>query len=322
MKPEQGLFQADFDDHHAVLGVPIGADAKVVRKRYLAIARKLHPDSLSGASTAEAQQASVILSKLVNPAYEALSQEKSSTEHGLILKLKGQTLRRTGTAPTVTSTAAQDLLKAPHVDGAYRQAVNGLAAQQFDQLDDISEAIGTLSELNLVYLYRSTSSDRTSASSSAVASTRTSATRSQPASAHPAAPPPRQNQAAILESYVNRAQEYELNKDYSRAILELREAIKTYPSDGTCHSYLSVLYLKAGQGTMARIHAKRALEINPNDERAMTVQARVDRSSGAASSGAKSANSKASSAKASKSADKRSSDKGGGFLGLFGGKKK
>ncbi|MBE9158468.1 J domain-containing protein, partial [Nodosilinea sp. LEGE 06152] len=163
MKPDQGLFQADFDDHHAVLGVPISADAKAVRKRYLAIARKLHPDSLSGASAAEAQQASEVLSKLVNPAYETLSQEKSSTEHGLILKLKGQTLRRAGTAPAVTSTAAQDLLKAPHLDAAYRQAVNGLAAEQFDQLDALSEVIGALSELNLVYLYRSTSSDRTAA---------------------------------------------------------------------------------------------------------------------------------------------------------------
>ncbi|MGB3199397.1 MAG: DnaJ domain-containing protein [Nodosilinea sp.] len=319
MKPEQGLFQADFDDHHAVLGVPIGTDAKAVRKRYLTIARKLHPDSLSGSSVAEAQRASEILSKLVNPAYEALSQEKSSTEHGLILKLKGQTLRRTGTAPSVTSTVAQELLKAPHIDAAYRQAVNGLAAQQFDQLEEISAVIGALSELNLIYLYRSTSSDRTSTSSAAVASARTTATRSPSETANVASPSsPRQNQASILGSYVNRAQEYETNKDYSRAILELREALKTYPNDVTCHSYLSLLYLKAGQGTMARIHAKRALEINPTDERATAVQARVDKSSGAVSGGAKNANAKAS----SKSAGRGSSDKGGGFLGLFGGKKK
>ncbi|PSR15622.1 molecular chaperone DnaJ [filamentous cyanobacterium CCP3] len=317
MKPDQGLFQSDFDDHHAVLGVPISADAKAVRKRYLAIARKLHPDSLSGASAAEAQRASEILSKLVNPAYETLSQEKLSTEHGLILKLKGQTLRRTGTAPAVTSTAAQDLLKAPHIDAAYRQAVNALAAEQFDQLEAISEVIGVLSELNLVYLYRSTTSDRTSTSAPAT-SARTDP-RSQSTSTQPASPPsPRQNQAAILGSYVNRAQEYEINKDYSRAILELREALKTYPNDVTCHSYLSLLYLKAGQGTMARIHAKRALEIDPNDERAKAVQARVDRTSGAAVSGAKTADAKAN----PKSTDKGASDKGGGFFGLFGGKKK
>ncbi|MGB3138409.1 MAG: DnaJ domain-containing protein [Nodosilinea sp.] len=314
MKPDQGLFQADFDDHHAVLGVPVNADPKSVRKRYLTIARRLHPDSLSGTSVALAQQASEILSKLVNPAYETLSQEKSSTEHALILKLKGQTLRRGGVAPAVSSSAAGDLLKAPHLDAAYRQAVSGLAAQQFDQLETVSDAIGTLSELNLVYLYRS-SSDRPSASS--VTPARITTPRTPAASANASPPPsPRQNQAAILSSYINRAQEYELNKDYSRAILELREAVKTYPNDGTCHSYLSALYLKAGQGTMARIHARRALEINANDERARAVQSRVDKTSGTSSGGA--AKAKASSPKSS---SKSGSDKGG-FFGLFGGKKK
>lgn len=311
MKPDQGLFQADFNDHHAVLGVPINADAKVVRKRYLAIARKLHPDSLSGASAAEAQRASEVLSKLVNPAYEALNQEKSSTEHQLMLKLKSQSLRQVGTAPSVTSATAQDLLKAAHVEAAYRQAVNSLAEQQFDRLETVSDVIGNLSELNLVYLYRSSTSDQ---SSSRPAATSAASSSTQAPSAAPPTTPSslRKNKTAILESYVNRAQEYEIDKDYSRAILELREALKVYPNDGTCHSYLSALYLRAGQGTMARIHAKRAIEINPQDERAIAVQNRVEKNSGASSSGAKSA-----SAKASKSADK-----GGGFFGLFGGKKK
>ncbi|WP_017300779.1 J domain-containing protein [Nodosilinea nodulosa] len=313
MKPDQGLFQSDFDDHHAVLGVPINADTKVVRKRYLSIARKLHPDSLSGASAAEAQRASEVLSKLVNPAYEALNQEKSNTEHMLMLKLKSQSLRQVGTAPSVTSAPAQDLLKAAHVEAAYRQAVNGLAERQFDQLETVSDVIGKLSELNLVYLYRSSASDRAPARPPAASATAASG-QTQPSATSPSvSSPPRQNKAAILDSYVNRAQEYEIDKDYSRAILELREALKTYPNDGTCHSYLSALYLKAGQSTMARIHAKRALEINPKDERAIAVQSRVDKSgAGSSSSGAKAA-----SAKAPKPADK-----GGGFFGLFGGKKK
>lgn len=318
MKPDQGLFQLDFDDHHAVLGVPVTADAKAVRKRYLAIARMLHPDSLSGATATNAQRASDVLSKLVNPAYEALSQEKSSTEHGIMLKLKGQSLRQVGTAPTVNSTTAQTLLKASHADAAYRKAVSGLAASQFDNLENVSEVIGELSELNLIYLYRSSANDGPSVSSPA------SAAKSRPNAAPNAptttVPTPRQNQAAILESYVNRAQEYDQNRDYSRAILELREAVKVYPNNIQCHSYLSALYLKAGQGTMARIHAKRALEIDPNDERARAVQARVDKASGASTSGStQAAKSKGGNAKAS---NPKASDKGGGFFGLFGGKKK
>ena len=311
MKPDQGLFQLDFEDHHAVLGVPITADAKAVRKRYLTIARKLHPDSLSGVSAEEAQQASEVLSKLVNPAYEALSQEKSSTEHLLVLKLKGQTMRRAGAPPAVTSASAQALIRAAHAEAAYRQAVSGLAERQVDQLGATSAVIGDLSELNLVYLYRSSSVDEAAPARPAAAA------KPRPTAAAPAPPPPspRQNQATIVESYVNRAQEYEINKDYSRAILELREAVKTYPSSGPCHSYLAALYLKAGQGTMARIHAKRALEISPTDERALAVQARVDKANAGSTAGtAKAGNSKA--------ANPKSSDRGGGFFGLFGGKKK
>jgi len=317
MKPDQGLFQLDFDDHHAVLGIAVTADAKIVRKRYLTIARKLHPDSLSGVSAAEAQKASEVLSKLVNPAYEALSQEKSSTEHMLVLKLKGQSLRRTGTAPAVTSAVAQDLLKAPSIDAAYRKAVNGLAERQFEQLEAVSEVIGELSELNLVYLYRSNSSDSASNSSTRRSSAQPGAATS-PATATPT---PRKNQAAILESYINRTQDYEQNKDYSRAILELRDAVKTYPNNGICHSYLSALYFKAGQGTMARIHAKRAIEIDPGDERALAVQARVEKAS-SASSAAKSSSAKAADSKSSQASKSQASDKGGGFFGLFGGKKK
>ncbi len=318
MKPDQGLFQLDFDDHHAVLGVPVTADAKAVRKRYLAIARMLHPDSLSGSNTIDAQRASDVLSKLVNPAYEALTQEKSSTEHGIMLKLKGQSLRQIGTAPTVSSTEAQTLLKAPHADAAYRKAVSSIAESQFDNLEHVTEIIGELSELNLIYLYRSSANDGPSAGSPAsAAKPRPNAVPSTPTAT---VPTPRQNQAAILESYINRAQEYDQNRDYSRAILELREAVKAYPSNVQCHSYLSALYLKAGQGTMARIHAKRALEIDPNDERARSVQARVDKTSGGSTSGsAQTVKSKGGNAKAT---NPKSANQGGGFFGLFGGKKK
>ncbi|NET50396.1 MAG: J domain-containing protein, partial [Merismopedia sp. SIO2A8] len=44
LKIDRGLFNTDFTDHHAVLGVPIDASSKDVRKRYLRIARRLHPD--------------------------------------------------------------------------------------------------------------------------------------------------------------------------------------------------------------------------------------------------------------------------------------
>ena len=51
------------------------ADAQEIRKRYLQIARSLHPDSCAAASDQEKLLANKLLSKLVNPAYEQLYQD-------------------------------------------------------------------------------------------------------------------------------------------------------------------------------------------------------------------------------------------------------
>lgn len=53
-KIKSGLFKFDLTDHHAILGVPVDADFKDIRKRYLQIARRLHPDSC-GAKTETAK---------------------------------------------------------------------------------------------------------------------------------------------------------------------------------------------------------------------------------------------------------------------------
>ena len=80
---DQGLFKFDFIDNHAILGVPISADSKEVRKRYLKIARRLHPDSLTTNSDAVKHQATQLLSKLVNPAYEKLSKDQDLGDIGV-----------------------------------------------------------------------------------------------------------------------------------------------------------------------------------------------------------------------------------------------
>ncbi|MGF1566558.1 MAG: DnaJ domain-containing protein [Nodosilinea sp.] len=305
MRLDQGLFKLDFDDHHAVLGVPLNADARAIRKRYLAIARKLHPDSVSAAGGASSQRASELLSKWVNPAYEILSQEKSATEHGLMLKLKGQTLRRAKTPPGVVGETAKALLVAPHVEPAYRQAVNALSEALYDQLDQSLQMIGQISELNMIYLYRTTDGATAPPPST---SGQTPPTVPIP-SAPTATPLPRRTQATILASYISRAQEYEQDRDYGQAILELRQALKAYPHNAQGHGYLAGLYLKSGQSTMARIHAKRALELNPDEDQAQAVQARLDQATRSADRGRD----------GSKAADKSS---GNGFFGLFGGNKK
>jgi len=312
MQLDQGLFKFDFNDHYAVLGLPIDADSKMVRKRYLQIARKLHPDSMAGASSRSIQKASEMLSKWVNPAYETLSQDKANGEYQLVLKLRGQTLHQSNMPPSVNTPSAQKLLQTSQVEVDYHQAVKTLANQQYEQLDNLEATIGQLSELNLIYLYRiapgATSAPNQSSPSStpAVGGSRQAASQTTEPP-----PPPRRVRDTILESYIKRAQDFERSQDAGRAILELREALKTYPDSADCHSYLASLYFKAGQATMAKIHAKRALDISPNDQQAKAVQARVERASGGSKS-----------AEGAKGSKGKAGSKKGGFFGLFGGKKK
>ena len=130
MQVNRGLFKLDLVDHHAVLGVPLDADAKQVRKRYLKIARKLHPDSLRTATEEQKQQASELLSKLVNPAYEILSQEKAAVEHKVSLKLKGEQLKAQPSLLALSTEQSKKVANSNNVDYAYSTALKLLVLEQ------------------------------------------------------------------------------------------------------------------------------------------------------------------------------------------------
>ncbi|HEY9764300.1 MAG TPA: DnaJ domain-containing protein [Trichocoleus sp.] len=312
MNIDQGLFKLGFADHHAVLGISVDADSKESRKHYLRIARRLHPDSLTAASDEEKQRASELLSKLVNPAYETLTQEKVAAEHGLMLRMKGQQMSQQQASLELSSEAARSLLSASNVDHAYKTEVKALAEKQYENLDDFSTITGQISELNLVYLMRKAGAPTTQtavpAQPSAAPAETTSSSSSSVATTAP--PPVRRYKETILEGYLNRAREMEQKQDYAKAIMELREALRTYPNSAACHSQLANVYLKAGQSTMARIHANRALEINAGDEIAQRIQKQLEKSSPAAKP------------QESKGSDQSSKSSRGGLFGFFGGKKK
>jgi len=298
---ERGLFKLDFNDYHAVLGLPIGCDGREARKRYLKIARRLHPDSLASCSDTERQQASQVLSKLVNPAYETLNQEKLASEYDLLLKLKGQQLSRAGAMEAVICPDAQALMTSNNVDADYRQAVKTVAQDQYNQLDQLTQAIGDLSELNQVYLFRTAAQGTAPAAAPPPPGASASTTPAAPP------PPPRRSRETIVDSYINRARELEMGGDLGAAILEMRQALKTYPNSAACHSYLATLYYKGKQVKMASVHAKRALAIDPDDQQAQQLQSSLERQERQS--------------KAAKPTSK-SEGSGGGFFGLFGGRKK
>jgi len=147
---DQGICQFDFNDYYAALGIPITADAVSLRKRYLTIAKILHPD-IYGRDPLEKDLATQYLAKLVNPAYHVLNQGLERTAYTAVLKLLAKRLMKKAQRITPQSEVARQLLYFPS-DFSYEKAVQEIAEVQYQSLDTILEYSGQISELNLVYI--------------------------------------------------------------------------------------------------------------------------------------------------------------------------
>ncbi|MEC4818381.1 MAG: J domain-containing protein [Scytonema sp. PMC 1069.18] len=313
-KIERGLFKYDFLDHHAILCVPVDAEIKDIRKRYLKIARQLHPDSCVAATEAEKHLAGELLSKLVNPAYEKISQEKNRAEYLLVLSQMGKRLVQESASVELTIDVAKQLASSPNYDHIYRTAIAKIAETQFDSLQKVQQIIGAVSELNLVYIMRSAGK-----------------TFAAPQPKAPTAPPPTVNKVTIVSTpssqspkeespavhYLRRAQDLMAKNQWAQARVELQDALKLEPSNSHCHSLIGVVYLKQNQITMAKVHFDRALQLDPKDETALEGKRKIEKVTGRKSNGTKP------SASLSNGSKQPGKPGGGGlFGGLFGGKKK
>lgn len=317
-KIERGLFKYDFIDHHAILCLPVDVDVKEIRKRYLKIARILHPDSIATASASQKAIASELLSKLVNPAYEKLSNERTRTEYMLVLSQMGKRLVQESSSVELNTDIARQLASIPNVDQVYKSAIAKIAETQYDSLEQVVQIVAHISELNLVYLMRT--AGKSFAASQAQAATKTNSTppsQNKPPQTPGNAPPAPPKEESIVIQYLRRAQELLVKNQLAQARVELQDAIKLEPNNSRCHSLIGVVYLKQNQSTMAKVHFDRALQLDPNDEMALKGKRALEQASGQKPSGSK-ATSGANDAL--KQSDKSKS--GGLFGGLFGGKKK
>ena len=297
------------------------AEIKDIRKRYVIIARRLHPDSAASETEAARQQASELLSKLVNPAWEKLSQERDRSEYMIMLKLKGQQGLRQQSELELSNLAKQ-LSTTANPDHFYATSLKDLASRQYEELDQMLEITAQLSELNLVYLMRRESAGELKTGEKKVLYTGSNipdsgvGVRSQAPA--PAPPPPRESQA---DQYYRRAESYVAKNNFAQATLELRDALQADPNNSRCHSLMGMIYLKQNQGTMAKIHFNKALQLDPEDPMAQQGKQQLEGAQNPAGKATgKVANGKASSPKATSA--KKDDKSGGGLFGLFGGKKK
>ncbi|GAX36435.1 J domain-containing protein [Nodularia sp. NIES-3585] len=314
LKIDHGLFKYDFIDHHAILCVPIDADVKTIRKRYLQIARRLHPDSNVITSAEERQLANELLSKLVNPAYEHLSKEPSRTEYIIVVSQIGKRLVQESTSVELSGNFAKQLVNAPNIDYSYRTAIAQIAATQYDSLKQSIQVISQISELNLVYLMRSASNALSSPPSSAK-STNNSGTRKLKTAPPP--PPPAEKEASPVEQYIRRAESLIHKNQFVQAKVELQDALRIEPKNSQCHSLMALVYLKLNQVKMAKIHFDNALKLDPTNEIALSWKPKIEKALGTQSGG-----SKVTSPPHDGTNQPDKSGGGGMFGGFFGGNKK
>lgn len=304
-----GLFKFDFTDRHAILGVPIDADFKEIRQRYLKIARRLHPDSNSAKNATEKQRANELLSKLVNPAYEKFTSERSRSEYMLLIKDIAKRVGQEQNKIQLSYPASQELNKTNNIDHIYKSTLQKLAQTQYEDIEHISETIAQISELNLVYLMRK--ADKAFPSPQIVA---TAAPEVQTAKKIPPQEPEQPQQESLIDQYLRRAQKLMEKNNFPQARIELQDALKLEPNNVVCHSLMGIVYLKQNQLTMARVHINKALQLDPNEPMALRSKQVLEEVAPPApgkTTGSSDRN---------KQEDKPKS--GGLFGGLFGGKKK
>lgn len=268
---DRGLFLLDFSDFHAILGVSIEAEVKEIRKQYLKIARRLHPDSCVAEMECDKQLAEQLLSKLVNPAWQHLSQDKTRTDHLLILKMKGQGAAQKRHDLDFGSSLAKQLLSSSNPDYFYRTALKDLSDRQYDQLDQAIELTSQISELNLAYLIaREGTSDSSQPRSQIYTSSSTQTAPKAPT------PPSQPKVESLSDQYYRRAEGFMAKGNYAQATIELRDALKIEPNSSRCHSLMGMVYLRQNQPTMAKIHFTKALSIDPQDPIALEAKQKLE----------------------------------------------
>lgn len=253
-----------FTDPFAVLGIAVTAGDRRVQKRYRSVAMRLHPDRYIDVDDETKDLTEKLFARLVNPAYERLQQEKGRKEHLALLRLKVRKLTREG-ALTPKSEIARQLMERPvsDVDVFYEQAIAKFAETQFNPHENFEATTEQLVELNLVYL-------QLKMGDLGIQEKRTGLVAAEEAKPRQFTPAPTNPEVAV-ESYdqrhYRRAQEYSRKGAWSQVVLELKDAIKLKADKSEYHSLLGVAYLRLEKPLMgmAKVHLKRAYELNPND---------------------------------------------------------
>ena len=225
-----------FSDPYAILGVAVTADERRIAKRYRQIAKRLHPDQQMGADEATREFANAVLTRLVNPAYQRLKQDKGRAEALATLRFKVRRLTRENKLTTQVPQSKQLLqVDEAEVDILYENALTELSDSQYSSTDSFAAQTDAIAELNLVYLRRKMGDPvirekRTGLMSATQTVSTIPVTETEQSSATKS---PEKPQVDYGQRHVVRAKTYIASKSYAEAVQELRDAVRIDPAIAT-----------------------------------------------------------------------------------------
>jgi len=273
---DRGLFQFDFTDRHAILGVSVNAQSIKIRERYQAVARLLHPDTAKWKTAADRQLGVQLFSRLVTHAYGKLSRPSELQEQMIMLELLGKRSLEEGSQMQIVDPLCQQLYQSGNdFELVYDRFLTQIVAQQYVELDQSERIINQISELNMVYLLRK---QLQSVRSTPPTVTNNSISTKEPISTE-------LTKTSPIDGALRRAEDYVTNKNWVKAVPELREVISVEPNNVRAHTLFGLVYLHRQQLTMARLSINKALQIAPKDPQVIQAKQEFDRVANASING-------------------------------------
>ncbi|PHV64342.1 DnaJ domain-containing protein [Cyanobacterium aponinum AL20118] len=273
-----GLFKYEVKDYYAILGLPISANPKDIRLRYLKLAYQLHPDTNQAETKENREKASTILSKLVNPAYENLYKDKLRKECQLIFSEISMRLAPMAKEMTLSGEIPKKLLREEaNFNKMYQDLIETLAKEQYQDLSKLAVKIGLLSELNMIYLVRQKQGELGKVMGGTSSNVEPKIAVSEPIIT--AAPEQSDNTGVSqqveekeekvpvsrLEKLINSAKNHIEQFNPDAALFDLREAVKIDANSAVAHAMLGSVYLLQNNLPYGRIHINKAVGIDSNN---------------------------------------------------------
>ncbi|WP_016951766.1 J domain-containing protein [Anabaena sp. PCC 7108] len=265
-------------DPYSVLGVSVNANDHQVFKRYHALAKQLHPDNYINSNKLDAELGKVILTRLINPAYQELKHTKKRLSIAQTLRSKAIDLDKQSVLGLQAGLNLDIMSMSPNeAEFFYEKAITSYASAQYKSLLQSHQVTKKISQLNLVYL---------SLHKKDALTTEQWTTSSKSIIPRPEIKPVElklpqdKNLTSVPINYARRnyerAVQYGEQGKWDLAVQELRDAIKLEPNNSDYYALLGVVHFQQKFTGMAKVYIRQALKLNPKQPLALKYAAQLN----------------------------------------------